>query len=239
MLLADAAIGGHSGSSRLRQRRSWLASHIAAIQALDQATLQRAHATVARSRQVLCQADRSLAYLKSAASVLLSMIDVGDRVGLGSATPLSEPVVSVGSPHGEPAQAAARHLGGDGGQGGSLAVVNRAAICSGSHPDDVQRRRRSIAAGERGRDPTRRLGSAGIGGTALRAAISSASLCASSSDTAPQAKPFHTAADRSASRSRGVPGRARLMSSANMNPAPSWGRRRRVRPRSRNRAVSR
>lgn len=101
MLLADAAIGGHSGSSGLQQRRSWLASHIAAIQALDQATLQRARATVARSRQVLCQADRSLAYLKSAASVLASMIDVGDSVGLGSATPPSEPVVSVGSSHGE------------------------------------------------------------------------------------------------------------------------------------------
>ena len=112
------------------------------------------------------------------------------------------------------------------------AMVKRAASCGGSQPDDVQRRRRSISAGDLGRDPTRRLGSAGFGGTIFRAAISSASRCASSSDTAPQANPFHTAAANSASRPRGVPGRARLMSSANISPAPSWGRPGGVRSRS-------
>ncbi len=111
-------------------------------------------------------------------------------------------------------------------------MVKRAASCGGSHPEPVQRRRRSMWAGERGREPTGFLGAAGFGGTILRAAISSASCCASCSDTAPQAKPFHTAAANSASRTRGVPGRARLMSSANMIPAPSWGRFGRVRPRS-------
>ena len=112
------------------------------------------------------------------------------------------------------------------------AMVKRAASWGGSQPEPVQRRRRSMWAGERGREPTGFLGAVGFGGMTLRAAISSASCCASPSDTAPQAKPFHTAAANSASRPRGVPWRARLMSSANMIPAPSWGRFGRKRSRS-------
>ncbi len=67
------------------------------------------------------------------------------------------------------------------------AIVNRAASCGGSQPEPVQRRRRSMWAGERGREPTGFLGAVGFGGTIFRAAISSASCCASCSDTAPQA----------------------------------------------------
>lgn len=119
------------------------------------------------------------------------------------------------------------------------AIVNRQAICGGIHPEPVQRRRRSMASGLRGREPTRRLGSAGLGGTAFRAAISSASRWASSSSSAPQAKPFHTAAASWASRSRGVPGRARLISSANMIHAPLGAVLGRVRPRSRKRLFPR
>ena len=55
------------------------------------------------------------------------------------------------------------------------AIVKRAAICGGSQPEPVQRRRRSMYSGERGLEPIRRRGSAGFGGTILRAAISSAS----------------------------------------------------------------
>ncbi len=47
------------------------------------------------------------------------------------------------------------------------AIVNRAAICGGSHPEPVQRRRRSMWAGERGRLPTGFLGAAGVGVMAL------------------------------------------------------------------------
>ena len=55
------------------------------------------------------------------------------------------------------------------------AIVNRAAICGGSQPEPVQRRRRSMCAGDRGREPTGFLGAAGVGGTAFLAWISSAS----------------------------------------------------------------
>ena len=68
-----------------------------------------------------------------------------------------------------------------------------------------------MCAGDRGREPTGFLGAAGVGGMAFLAWISSASACASCSPIAPQAKPFHTAAASSASRTRGVPGMARRM----------------------------
>ena len=104
------------------------------------------------------------------------------------------------------------------------AIVNRAAKAGGSQPEPVQRRRRSMCAGDRGREPTGFLGAVGVGGMAFLAWISSARACASSSPIAPQAKPFHTAAASSGSRVRGVAVMARLISSANISTAPCWGR---------------
>ena len=99
------------------------------------------------------------------------------------------------------------------------AIVKRAAIAGGSQPDDVQRRRRSMLSGDRGRLPTRR-DAGGATGTVFRTSISSASRCASPSPIAPAAKPFHTADEISASRTRGAPAMARSISAANTCPGP-------------------
>ncbi|KQQ83648.1 hypothetical protein ASF65_20500 [Aureimonas sp. Leaf324] len=67
------------------------------------------------------------------------------------------------------------------------ASVKKAASAGGSRPLAAHRRRRSMLSGERGRDPTRRLGVAGAIGSAFRASIASARLCASASSRDPAA----------------------------------------------------
>jgi hypothetical protein len=92
--------------------------------------------------------------------------------------------------------------------------VNRAASRGGTYPDAAQRRRRSMLASDRGRDPIH-FRVAGVGaGTALRASISWERSFASVSLILPAAKARQTSADNSVSVERGAASRARRISCA-------------------------
>ena len=115
------------------------------------------------------------------------------------------------------------------------ASVNRAAIIGGSRPEAAQRRRRSIEASVRGRDPARLLGAParsdggveGIGEIAIpcpagrfaprwgelcRASISPDSASASPSDRCPSPNAFHNADATAGNAARGAASACRRIS---------------------------
>lgn len=97
------------------------------------------------------------------------------------------------------------------------ARVKRAASCGGSRPDDAQRRRRSIEASVRGREPTRAAAGAAAG-TTFRASMRAEISSASASLTCPCPKARHSSAASSGSLTLGDASTARLISSANKAP---------------------
>ena len=84
------------------------------------------------------------------------------------------------------------------------ASVNRAARPGGSRPEAAQRRRRSIEASVRGREPTAFLGLATGAGAIDRSSMSPASASASASDRCPSPNAFHSADSTAGNAARGA-----------------------------------
>ena len=103
------------------------------------------------------------------------------------------------------------------------AWVKPAAMLGGIQDPAAHDRRRAMLADDRGREPKGLRGVVPGNETPFFASINSARRWASSSDTAPAAKPFQTAADNSGSRPRWQACTARLISSANISALPLVG----------------
>jgi hypothetical protein len=96
------------------------------------------------------------------------------------------------------------------------ASVKRAANAGGKAPEAAQRRRRSIEAGERGRDPERRRMGFWTAGRAFLASMASDRACASASLTCPAAYAFQSRELTFDNSARGDASMARRNCSADM-----------------------